>query len=142
MALIVATIVIIAIVGVLGFHALRSAAFISPHEVAPVYDPEEAIEFVWSEIPSEIRDRLNRRVVALILEIELEFMKQAGAVMNGRQQRGPVNGLVIGAPETIDHIVERAAEVGMNLSPQDVYAVIEAQAEYLVFIGAIGGVAK
>lgn len=138
MALLVATVVIIAIMGVVGFYALRSAAFISPHESAPAYDPDEALSFVWSEIPADVRERLGHEAVGLVLAIELEYMKQAGAVVNGKQKRPPAKGLVIGAPETVDFIIEQASELGVEVSPDDVHAIIEAEAEYLMAIGAIG----
>lgn len=142
MALVVATVIIIAIMGVVGFYALRAAAFISPHESASAYDPDEALSFVWSELPSDVRERLDHETVGLILAVELEFMKQAGAVINGKQARPPVEGLIIGAPETVDFIVNQASELGIEVSPDDVNAIIEAEAEYLLAIGAIGEVTQ
>lgn len=137
MALLAATLIIIAIMGVVGFYALRGAARISPHESAPAYDPDQALAFVWSEIPGDLRERLGHEAIGLVLALELEFMKQAGAVVNGKAPR-PSADVVIGAPETVDYIIEQAAERGVELVPDDVHAVIDAEAEYLLAIGAIG----
>jgi hypothetical protein len=45
---------------------------------------------------------------------------------------------VVGGPETVDYILERARATGEEYLPEQVYAVIDTQLAYLRDIGAVG----
>lgn len=139
MALFVFTLLVVALLAALGIYVLRNAPLRTPYEVARDYDPAEALSFVWSEIPAAIRERLGRDGVASVLEYELDFMKQAGAVLNGKRPRNPSRAAVIGSAQTVDYILERAEREGLEVTAEDVHTIIEAEIGYLAAIGAIGG---
>ena len=46
--------------------------------------------------------------------------------------------MVVGGSETVDYILDRAAETGETYLPEQVYAVVETQLGYLRAIGAVG----
>ena len=77
-----------------------------------------------------IRDR--RR----ILEFQLEFFQRRGVVRNGID--ATPSGTIIGGPDQVAYIAERAAATGEAYIPEQIQAVIDTQLSYLQEIGAIG----
>jgi hypothetical protein len=46
--------------------------------------------------------------------------------------------VIVGGPETVDYILDRARGTGEEYLPEQVYAVIDTQLAYLREIGAVG----
>jgi hypothetical protein len=57
--------------------------------------------------------------------------------VNGRTST-PVAPVVVGGAETVGYILDRAAATGEAYLPEQVYAVVETEFEYLRVIGAVG----
>jgi hypothetical protein len=128
----VALVLIIAAV-VIGREARRLDA-VPPQ---PVFDLDEAVEWVADHLPFEVSAELSHDDVRRIIDWNLEYFRSKGVSGNGdsTDSEGPV---VVGGAETVDYVLLRAEAVGSPYTPAQVHAVLDAQMSYLEAIGAIG----
>ena len=103
----------------------------------PVFDPDEAVEYVANHLPFDVAAVLSHGDVKRILDWNLEFFRSKGLSGNGSGPHVDAP-IVIGGAETVAYVLDKAAQVGAEYSPQQVQAVLEAQMAYLEAIGAIG----
>lgn len=103
----------------------------------PVFDPDEAVEYVANHLPFDIAAVLSHDDVKQILDWNLEFFRSKGLSGNGSGPHVDAP-IVIGGAETVAYVLDKAAQAGTDYSPQQVQAVLEAQMAYLEAIGAIG----
>ena len=77
--------------------------------------------------------------VRQIIDWHLEYLRIRGVSSNGH---GPQTGerVVVGGAETVDYVLKRAQLNGVEYTPVQVHAVLEAQMTYLEAIGAVGPV--
>jgi len=77
--------------------------------------------------------------VRRILNWHLEYFRIKGVSSNGASPKveGPV---VVSGAETVDFVLKRAEADGMDYTPAQVHAVLDAQMTYLESIGAVGPV--
>lgn len=124
-------------IGIAAILVIREAGRIAAEPPPALFDPDDAFEFVVEELPDEVAATLTPDDVRRILDFEVEFLKQRGAVGNGssRHVTGPV---VFGGPETTAYILDRASAAGEAYLPEQVSAVVETQLRYLRAIGAVG----
>jgi hypothetical protein len=115
----------------------REARRLDAEPPRPVFDPDEAVEWVANHLPFEIGAELSHDDVRRIVAWNLEFFRSKGLSGNGSslQMETP---LVIGGAETVAFVLQRAAAAGAAYRPDHVHAVLEAQMSYLEAIGAIG----
>jgi hypothetical protein len=59
-------------------------------------------------------------------------------VTGNGSSNNPSGDVIVGGAETVEYILERARTTGEEYYPEQVYAVIETQLEYLRAIGAVG----
>jgi hypothetical protein len=90
---------------------------------------DEAVDFVMAVLAPEVAVRVDGSAVRRILE----WSTHHSQVVVGRG--GPP---VIGGPAAAEYVAERAVAAGEDCSREDVAAVLEAEAAYLVAIGAVG----
>ena len=102
----------------------------------PVFDLDEAVEFVASRLPFEVAAQLSHDDVRQLLRWHVEYFRTRGVTANGDGVPAPT--VVLGRNETVDYLLERAASVGLDVTPPQVHEVVEAQYGYLRAIGAIG----
>lgn len=103
----------------------------------PVFDPEEAVEFISNHLPFEVSAVLSHDDVRRILSWNLEYFRSKGVSGNGSAPRHDVP-VVIGGAETVAYVLARANAEGQDFTPDQVHAVLDAQMTYLEAIGAIG----
>jgi hypothetical protein len=105
----------------------------------PVFDFEEAVEWVCRHVSDDVAAELSPDDVRQIINWHLEYFRLKGVSSNGHgtQSEGPV---VVGGAETVDFVLMRAQSAGSMYTPAQVHAVLDAQMTYLEAIGAIGPV--
>jgi hypothetical protein len=119
----------------------REAARLSVEPPPPVFDMEEAYEWVVARVPDEVAATLTPADVRRILDLQLEFFRRKGVTGNGSTAHPPGE-VVVGAAETVEYIIVRAREAGEDYLPEQIYPVVETQLAYLREIGAVGGAAR
>lgn len=137
MALFVVALVVLGVLALFALYVLRRAAIVTPHEAARAYDPDEAVAFVWEDLAGESRERLSLAGVKRLLGYQLDFMRQAGAIVNGKRAEFAAESIVVGGDDSIAYTLERAADAGFDVEPSDVREVVSALVAYLVAIGAV-----
>lgn len=105
----------------------------------PVFDFEEAVNWVCRHVSDDVAAELSPDDVRQIINWHLEYFRLKGVSSNGHgaQSEGPV---VVGGAETVDFVLMRAQSAGSDYTPAQVHAVLDAQMTYLEAIGAIGPV--
>jgi len=105
----------------------------------PVFDFEEAVEWVCRHVSDDVAAELTPDDVRQIINWHLEYFRLKGLSSNGHgtQSEGPV---VVGGAETVDFVLMKAQSAGFAYTPTQVHAVLDAQMTYLEAIGAIGPV--
>ncbi|HVF74531.1 MAG TPA: hypothetical protein VM938_05740 [Acidimicrobiales bacterium] len=103
----------------------------------PVFDLDEAVEWVAEHLPFEVSAVLSHDDVRRIIDWNLEFFRIKSTSGNGHAvpSGSPV---VVGGAETVDYVLRKAATVGQDYTAPQVHAVLDAQMSYLEAIGAIG----
>ena len=122
---------------VIGREARRLAA------KAPgrVFEFEDAVSWVCDHVSIEVASVLTPDDVRRILNWHLEYFRIKGMSSNGATPRvdGPV---VVSGAETVDFVLKRAEADGLDYTPAQVHAVLDAQMTYLESIGAVGPVGE
>jgi len=126
--------VVLAVAGVL---VVREAGRLAAEPPPPVFDFDEAFDWVVEQLPDDVAATLTADDVRRILELQLEFFARKGVTGNGSSAHPPGD-VVVGGAETVDYICTRAAAIGEEYLPIQVHAVIETQLRYLRAIGAVG----
>ncbi|HET9442493.1 MAG TPA: hypothetical protein VFO65_04160 [Acidimicrobiales bacterium] len=115
----------------------REARRLDAQPPRPVFDPDEAVEWVANHLPFEIGAILSHEDVRRILDWNLQYFRSKGVSGNGSspQVQAPI---VVGGAETVAFVLHQAGRVGHDYTPEQVHAVLDAQMTYLEAIGAIG----
>ena len=137
MVLVTALLVIGLACAIAAWFVIREAGRMAAEPPPPVFDPEEAYEWVVEHVPDLVAATLTPEDVRRILGFQLEFFRRTGVTGNGSSSDPPGN-VVVGGAETVDYILERARTTGEAYLPEQVHAVIETQLAYLREIGAVG----
>lgn len=137
MALVAAMLAVGLVIAIAAVIVVREAGRLAQEPPPPVFDLEEAYEWVVAHVPDDVAATLTPADVRRILELQVEFFERKGVSGNGASKAPPAD-VVIGGPELVDYIIERAAAAGEPYLPEQVHAVIETQLGYLRAIGAVG----
>ena len=137
MALLTALLVIGIACAIAAWFVVREAGRMAAEPPPPVFDPEEAYEWVVEHVPDIVAATLTPDDVRRILDFQLEYFQRKGVTGNGSSSHPPGD-VVVGGAETVDYILERARVTGEEYLPEQVHAVIETQLAYLREIGAVG----
>ncbi|MGH8998082.1 MAG: hypothetical protein ACRDY7_01675 [Acidimicrobiia bacterium] len=121
---------------------LRESRRLSAMPPRPTFDVGDALDWVVHNLSDEAAATLTVDEVRQILDFQLEFFRAQGITGNtgngagvGSPQARPV---VVGGPELVGYIIERAGHAGVDFTSDQVHAVIETQLAYLRAIGAVG----
>src|SRR5215831_544196 len=84
----------------------REATRMAAEPPPPVFDPDEAYEWVIEHLPDVVAATLTPDDVRRILDFQLEYFRRQGVTGNGTSSdaRGAV---IVGGPETVDYILDR-----------------------------------
>jgi hypothetical protein len=137
MPLVAAMLVVGLVIGIAAVLVVREAGRLAKEPPLPVFDLEEAYEWVVKHVPDDVAATLTPDDVRRILDLQVEFFERKGVSGNGSSAHPP-SSAVIGGAETVAYIIEHAAAIGESYLPEQVHAVIETQLSYLRSIGAIG----
>jgi hypothetical protein len=137
MALVVAFVVVGVACAIAAWFVIREAGRLAAEPPPPVFDLDEAYEWVVEHVPDLVAATLTPEDVRRILDFQLEYFRRRGVTGNGSSAMPPGD-VVVGGSETVAFILERAAATGEEYLPEQVHAVIETQLAYLREIGAIG----
>ena len=126
-------IVFVIAAAVIGREARRLDA--KPPE--PVFNINEAVEWVSDHLPFDVSAVLSYDDVRRIIDWNLEFFRSKGVSSNGSGPHIDAS-VVVGGAETVEYVLAKAIVAGAEYTPVQVHAVLEAQMAYLVAIGAVG----
>ena len=137
MALVTALLVIGVACAIAAWFVIREAGRMAAEPPPPVFDPEEAYDWVVEHVPDIVAATLTPDDVRRILDLQLEYFQRKGVTSNGSSSHPPGD-VVVGGAETVDYILGRARATGGEYLPEQVHAVVETQLAYLRAIGAVG----
>lgn len=133
-AIVAAVVVIVAIALVaVGREAFTLAA--QPRQA--IFDVDEAVDFVADRVPDEVSARISYDDVRALLRFHLEHLAATGAPAH-RWDAAANRLVVVDDEEGAEVLMARAIEHGLDLTPDDVAAVLAAELAYFEAIGAIG----
>ena len=115
----------------------REARRLDAEPPRPVFDPDEAVEWVANHLPFEVSAVLSHDDVRQILDWNLEYFRSKGVSGNGSTPHVEAP-IVVGGAETVAYVLDQAARTGRDYQPDQVLAVLDAQMSYLEAIGAVG----
>jgi hypothetical protein len=141
MALVIGLLVIGIACAIAAWFVIREAGRMAAEPPPPVFDMDEAFEWVVAHVPDVVAATLTPDDVRRILDFQLEFFQRKGVAGNGSSAHPPGD-VIVGGAETVDYIVTRSAATGEEYLPEQVHAVIETQLAYLRAIGAVGDAAR
>ena len=141
MALVIGLVVIGVACAIAAWFVIREAGRMAAEPPPPVFDMDEAFEWVVAHVPDVVAATLTPGDVRRILDFQLEFFQRKGVAGNGSSAHPPGD-VIVGGSETVDYIVTRSAATGEEYLPEQVHAVIETQLAYLRAIGAVGDAAR
>ena len=118
------------------WFVIREAARLSVEPPPPVYDVEEALDWVIENLPDDVAATLTPADARRILDYQLEFYERSGLVQSDRPEAGL--DFLVGGPEMVEFICMRAEATGEAYDPVQVEGVLATQLEYLRAIGAVG----
>ena len=118
----------------------REARRLATKAPGKVFEFEDAVDWVCQHVDDDVAAVLSPDDVRRILNWHIEYFRIKGVSSNGDSPRveGPV---VVSGAETVDFVLRQAEAEGLDYTPQQVHAVLDAQMTYLEAIGAIGPVA-
>ncbi len=137
MALLATVLVGLIIVVVAIVVVLREVRKLGIEPTPPVFNIDEAFEWVVERVPYEVAATLTPDDVYRVLAFQTELFAARGASANGSAGRR-AEGAVIGAAEIVEYVIERAAATGEEYLIEQVNPVIEVLLAYLEEIGAVG----
>jgi len=117
----------------------REARRLAAKAPGRVFEFEDAVTWVCDHVGDEVAAVLSPDDVRRILNWHLEYFRIKGVSSNGASPKveGPV---VVSGAETVDFVLKRAEADGLDYTPSQVHAVLDAQMTYLESIGAVGPV--
>ena len=115
----------------------REARRLDARSPNPTFNIDDAVDWVADRLPFEISAVLSHGDVRQIIDWNLEYFRTRGVSGNGSSTHvpGPV---VVGGAETVDYVMHQAELAGLEVTPEQVHAVLDAQMSYLEAIGAVG----
>jgi hypothetical protein len=141
MVLVTAVLVFGLVCAIAAWFVAREASRLSYDPPPPVFDAEEAFDWVVAHVPDDVAATLTPADVRRILDLQVEFFQRKGVTGNGSSRHPPAE-VIVGTSETVDYIVDRSAATGEAYLPEQIYAVVETQLAYMREIGAVGDAAN
>ncbi|HUF31942.1 MAG TPA: hypothetical protein VMN58_01885 [Acidimicrobiales bacterium] len=116
----------------------REAGRLRGEAPRPVFDLEEATDWVAANLPFEVAAELTHDDVRRILGWNLEFFRSRGVTSNGDDPDIGRTHVVVAGSETVAFVVDQAREADCTYTAPQVLAVLDAQLAYFEAIGALG----
>jgi len=135
--LVVALLVLGIAFAIAAFFVVREAGRLTTEPPPVTFSLDEAYEWVVEELPDIVAATLTPDDVRRILRYQVEYFDREGVASSGTNGDGPHPPAVVGAPELVAYIIERAAADGETFIPEQVHPVVEVLLEYLAATGAV-----
>ena len=131
MTFVIALLVIGVACAIAAWFVIREAGRMAAEPPPPVFDIEEAYEWVVEHLPDIVAATLTPDDVRRILDFQLEFFQRRGCHRQrlARRTRPAMSWSAARRPSTTSS--SRSAETGESYLPEQVHAVIETQLAYL-----------
>ena len=94
-----------------------------------VYGVDDAVTYIWERLPEGMMDSIGSADVRRILEWEMLYLQQPA------KRDGPA---VVGGIDAAEFVQERSFAGGHAYEPDEIFTVLDLQADYLKAIGAVG----
>jgi hypothetical protein len=136
-------VVVAVVVGVLAVVLIgllvvgRETAALAAQPKQALFDVDEAVDFVADQLPFEVSARITYDDVRALLRFHLEHIAAAGAPAE-RWNAGRSRLVIVDDEEGAEVLMQRAIATGLDLTPDDVAAVLAAELAYFEAIGAVG----
>jgi hypothetical protein len=115
----------------------REAFTLASQPRQALFDVDEAVDFVADAVPAEVQARITYDDVRALLRFHLEHIAAKGAPAE-RWNAGRSRLVVVDDEEGAEVLMQRAIAAGLDLTPDDVAAVLAAELAYFEAIGAVG----
>lgn len=136
--IVVAAVVAVVVVVVMALLVVgRETAALASQPKQALFDVDEAVDFVADGLPLEISARITYDDVRALLRFHLEHIAAAGAPAE-RWNAGRSRLVIVDDEEGAEVLMRRAIEAGLELTPDDVAAVLAGELAYFEAIGAVG----
>ena len=106
-----------------------------------VFDVEEAALWVGEQLPDEVRSQLSYTDVEDIVGWYVDYLEEHGVAYERDAERSEDSeggALVVDEDQALAFVIGRASDDRMDVTDQEVVAVIDCTIDYLDAIGAIG----
>ncbi|MEZ5170910.1 MAG: hypothetical protein R3A49_09215 [Acidimicrobiia bacterium] len=137
MAIVVGALAVGIILLIASVFVVREARHMAAEPPPPVFNVEEAYDWVVAHVPDDVAGTLTPDDVRRILDVQIEYFRRRGVSGNG-SSGSPPGSVIVGGSETVDYILDRCREAGEEFLPEQVHAVVDTQLGYLRAIGAVG----
>lgn len=111
----------------------RRAAVLPPQ----IVDLDQLTGWVLAHLPGAVAGSLDADDVRRIVEWHLDFVRSKRASTNGHASK-PATQVIVAGAETAEYVLQQASALGLDYTPEQVHAVLDAQVAYLESIGAAG----
>jgi hypothetical protein len=115
----------------------RETASLAKQPKQALFDVDEAVDFVADRLPFEVSARITYDDVRALVRFHLEHIAAAGAPAE-RWNAGRSRLVIVDDEQGAEVLMERSIEQGLDLSPDDIAAVLGAELAYFDAIGAVG----
>jgi len=132
--------VVLAVVAVVLLALLvvgRETAALSSQPKQAIFDVDEAVDFVADRLPLEVSSRISYDDVRALVRFHLEHLAASGAPSE-RWNAGRSRMVIVDDEEGAEVLMRRAIDTGLDLTPDDVAAVVGCEFAYFEAIGAVG----
>jgi len=115
----------------------------TPEQV--VFDIDKATDYVADNLPEVIAGRLSYQDVELLIKWELTYLRQRGIASYGsvdsiaEEASQSIDTVFAHEDELVDELYAQAVGKGLEIDAVDIVSVTELVNQYLVMLGAIGG---
>jgi hypothetical protein len=136
----VALAIALAVVGVVLLALLvvgRETAALAAQPKQAIFDVDEAVDHIADRLPLEVSARISYDDVRALVRFHLEHIAASGAPSE-RWNAGRSRLVIVDDEEGAEVLMRRAIETGLDLTPDDVAAVLAAELHYFEAIGAVG----
>ncbi len=138
MVVVIAAVALAAVFVIAAVAIGRESTRLAAEPPRPVFDLDEAVDWVAGEIPFDVAAVLSHDDVRQILQWSLAHLRSRALSGNGSDPVAVGDSVVVGEEESVEYVLDRARAADSHYSRAQVKAVLDAQLAYLQAIGAAG----
>lgn len=133
-----AVVLAVVLVAVIALVAVGREAFtLAAQPKQAIFDVDEAVDFVADNVPDEVSARISYDDVRALVRWHLDHLAASGTP-SARWEAGRARLVIVDDEEGAEVLMTRAVQSGLDVSADDVAAVLAAELAYFEAIGAVG----